>query len=366
MYDALVIGAGPAGSNVSYQLSRRGFRVRMVDIKEKIGIPNHCSGLVDRRVVEIVGEELVTNSPNIAEISTPIGSFSLKSERMRVIDRVALDQKLANMAQSEGAIVSLQTSLTELHQKESGVTAILKSRKGFETVEARYVIGADGPSSMVRRSLGIRAPRLLRSLQFDIARKSDRVRIFLDRKKTPDFFSWEVPNGDEVEVGASGMFAEEVVNGMVVGDTIVRRRGGLIPIGPTELGRGNGFLIGDAAGLSKATTGGGLYAALNSGNALSRAIEGGNNVLPNYKKLWQDSFGVEIERDYKIRKLLDRFEKYYTFWVPLVSSSTSGINRIGDVDYPSKTLLYMLYSLPLRFPKALLEMVARPVSSWAQ
>ncbi len=363
MYDVLVIGAGPAGSNVSYQLSRKGFRVRMVDLKEKIGIPNHCSGLVDKRVVDIVGEELVTDRPSIAEISTPLGSFSLKSERMRVIDRVFLDQKLASMAQSEGTELSLLTSLTEFHQKDGRVVSTLKSRKGFETVESRYIIGADGPASSVRRNLGIKSPKLLSSLQFDLSRKSDRVKINLDRKKTPDFFSWEIPNQNEVEIGASGLNSERVVRGMAGGSQILRKRGGLVPIGPTELGRGNGYLIGDAAGLSKATTGGGLYAALNSGNSLSSAIENGNDVLLEYRRKWKNFFGAEVSRDFKIRRLLDRYEKYYSLWVPLASSSISGINRVGDVDYPSKTMLYMLYSLPLRFPLALMEFVSKSISS---
>ncbi len=363
MYDALVVGAGPAGSNVSYQLSRRGFSVKMVDLKERIGIPNHCSGLVDKRVVDIVGEDLVIDRPLSAVISTPLGSFSLNSQRMRVIDRVALDQKLAAMAQSEGAELSLMTHLTEFHQKEKGIVVTLKSRRGFERVDARYIIGADGPTSAVRRNLGIRAPKLLASLQFDLSRKSESVKIDLDRRKTPDFFSWEIPSGNEVEIGASGLNSEELVRKMAGNDRVVRKRGGLIPIGPTDLGKGNGFLIGDSAGLSKATTGGGLYAAINSGNALTAAMESGHNVLMDYQKNWKNSFGTEVKRDYTIRKLMDRFEKYYGLWVPLVSSSLSGINRVGDVDYPSKTLLYMLYSLPLRFPMALMEFVSRAVPS---
>ncbi|MEM0135273.1 MAG: NAD(P)/FAD-dependent oxidoreductase [Thermoplasmatales archaeon] len=359
MYDALVIGAGPAGANVSYQLSKKGFKVRVVDLKEKVGIPNHCSGLVDRRVVNIVGEDLVTDKPSSAEISTPVGSFSLSSDRMRVIDRVALDQKLAMMAQSEGAELSLSTLLTEFHQRDENVVATLKSKKGLETVEANFLIGADGPTSPVRRILGIKSPKLLSSLQYDLLRKSEKVKINLNRKVTPDFFSWEIPNGNEVEIGAAGTNSEEVVKGMARNNPVVRKRGGLIPVGPTNLGEGRCFLIGDAAGLSKATTGGGLYAALDSGNVLADAIGRGNDVLQDYQNKWKDSFGAEINRDYKIRKLLDRFEKYYRLWVPLISSSISGINKVGDVDYPSKALLYVFYSIPLRFPLAITEFISK-------
>ncbi len=361
MYDALVVGAGPAGSNISYELSRKGFRVKIIDLKERIGIPNHCSGLVDRRVVDMVGEDLVVGKPASAEVTTPLGSFTLKSDRMRVIDRVALDVKLADMAQSEGAELALRTSLTEFHQSGGRTVSLLKSRKGYEKVESRFIIGADGPASTVRRGLGIRSPRLLSSIQYDVARKSEEVKIYLDRTRTPDFFSWEVPNGDEVEIGASGARSEEVVRGIAGSERVIRKRGGLIPLGPTELGKGGGFLIGDAAGLSKATTGGGLYAALNSGITLSRAIEKGEDVLGDYQKNWQRSFGQEISRDFKIRQLLDRYEKHYWLWVPMVSSSISGVNRVGDVDYPSRALLYILFSFPFRIPSALTDFISRSV-----
>jgi flavin-dependent dehydrogenase len=211
----------------------------------------------------------------------------------------------------------------------------------------------------VRRNLRIKAPKLLTSIQYDVSKKSDKVKINLDRKETPDFFSWEIPNGGEDEIGASGSRSEEAVRRMSSGETILRKRGGLIPVGPTELGNGNAFLIGDAAGLSKATTGGGLYAALKSGEALSNAFESEGPILRSYERFWQRSFGAEINRDYRIRKLMDRFERHYRLWVPLAKSSLSGINKVGDVDYPSRTVLYILGSLPLTFPLALAEFISQ-------
>ncbi len=353
----LVVGAGPSGSWLSYLLSKGGFKVKHIDIKEKIGIPNHCSGLVDKRVVDMVGDDLEVDRPQKADVVTPKGSFQLRSERMYVLDRVVLDQKLAVMAEAEGSMLSKKTTLLNFTCNDHSVSATLKTSQGYENVEARYLIGADGPTSTVRRGIGIPPPRLLQSVQYDIAGRSDRVRIFLDRSRTPDFFSWEIPMNFELEVGASGVNSENQVRIMTEGERVLNRRGGLIPIGPTALGTGNCFLIGDAAGQSKATTGGGLYAALMSARALSSAMMEGEPVLPKYRQNWLSLFGREVNRAYSIRKLLDRFEKYYGIWVPLVKSSLKGINEMGDVDYPSKTFLYLLGVLPLRIPLALKEFV---------
>lgn len=358
MLDALVIGGGPSGSNVSFDLVTKGFKVRFIDIKENIGVPNHCSGLVDKRVVDLVGNDLVLSRPEVADVVTPAGSFSLKSRRMYVLDRVALDKKLAESAVSEGAGLSTRSMLLDFKMEDSFVRSHLKTREGYETVESKFIIGADGPTSSVRRILGIKSPKLLTSVQFDIRKKSDKVKIILDRSSTSDFFAWEVPAGDEVEVGASGSGSYDIVKRMTKEENVIRRRGGIVPMGPTALGSGKAFLIGDAAGMSKATTGGGLYSAVVSGQALSMAIQNGTEILSNYSKFWFSSFGGEIMKSYKIRKLLDRFEKHYGLWVPVIKSNISGVNRVGDVDYPSRTLLYILGAAPLRFPMTLRNFIS--------
>jgi len=356
--DALVIGAGPSGSNISSLLASSGLKVRFIDVKERIGIPNHCSGLVEKRVVDMVGEDLVLSRPSVADIITPAGSFSLESEKMYVLDRVALDRKLADIAVASGAILTIRATLLNFRVTDSYVRAQIKSAEGFETVDSRFIIGADGPTSTVRRNLGISPPKLLRSVQFDIKGKSSKVKIVMDRSLTPDFFAWEIPSDGEIEVGASGAGSMETVIKMTKGVDIVRKRGGLIPIGPTVLGRDRCFLVGDAAGTNKATTGGGLYGALISGLMLYRAIIGNGDVLQNYRKLWFSSFGSEVLKSYRIRTIIDKFERNYRLWVPLIRSNIKGINRVGDVDYPSKAFLYMLGAMPLRFPLAFKDIVS--------
>lgn len=358
MLDVLVVGAGPAGSNITFNLARAGLNVKLIDIKETVGVPNHCSGLVEKRVVDLIGEDVVIDKPEVAEVETPAGSFSLRSERMYVLDRVAVDSKLAEKAISEGASFSRKTRLLDFKMENSSVKVHLKSNKGFESLESRFIIGADGPMSTVRRVLKVRPPRLLTSLQFDVKNNSDRIKIILDRKKTPDFFSWQIPAGEETEIGASGKGSESAVRKLAKGHEILRKRGGLVPVGPTSLGSGRGFLVGDAAGLSKATTGGGLFSALSSGNALAEAVRRDEEVLSTYERIWFSGFGKEILRSYKIRTFLDRYEKYYSLWVPIVKSNISGINRVGDVDYPSKTLLYITGASLLKFPFALRKIVS--------
>ncbi|MEM0127643.1 MAG: NAD(P)/FAD-dependent oxidoreductase [Thermoplasmatales archaeon] len=356
MLDFLVIGAGPSGSYVSSLLARNGYSVRIVDLKREIGLPNHCSGLVDRRVVDIVGNDLVVSKPSTAEVYTPTGSFTLNSERMYVLDRVSLDRKLAEIAESEGVNIYKRKMLIGLTQKGDTITSRLSAGSSIETVESRYVIGADGPTSATRRLLGLPKPKLLSSVQYDVKKKSDQVRIFMDRGRMPDFFAWEVPHDGETEFGASGAGSAEMVSMLTRPHEIIRKRGGLIPIGNINPGHGNCYLVGDAAGMNKATTGGGLYGALISGKILSEVISNGGDVN-KYGRLLLSGFGREVKRALTLRNILDATERHYKLWVPLVKSSVSGINKVGDVDYPSKAFLYIIALLPFRFPTILASMV---------
>ncbi len=357
MYDSIVVGAGPSGGRMSANLSSKGYKVLMIDLKSEIGIPNHCSGLVDERVVNIVGQDLVIDKPQTAEIITPVTSFKLNSKRMFVIDRVALDKKLSEMAESEGSILKKRTRFLKYRINGKEIIVETFGTEGYVEYKTKYLIGADGPLSQVRNLSGIKSPVILSSVQFDIKEKNDSVKLYLNRDKTPDFFSWEIPHNTENEIGASGKGALEVVKHITGNRNIVRKRGGLIPIGPTELGLENIFLVGDAAGLNKATTGGGLYAALKSADSLSMAINNGSNILENYKEIWYNNFGKEILRDYEMRKILDKMEKYYKLWVPIVLTNVRGINAIGDVDYPSKILLYLMASSPLKINKIIKDFI---------
>lgn len=363
MYDAIVVGAGPSGARISGNLSSKGFKVLMIDLKSEVGVPNHCSGLVDERVVKMVGYDLVLDRPERAEVITPVSTISLRSNRMFVLDRVKLDKKLAEISVSEGTILKLGTKFTG-YSYDRGVIKVFTSSGGaIQEFETRILIGSDGPTSLVRNFTGIRAPRLLPSVQFDVEEKIDQVRLYLDRNKTPDFFSWEIPHLDENEIGASGRGALETVKNLARGKKIIRIRGGVIPVGPTDLGSKNVFLTGDSAGLNKATTGGGLYAALSSSDSLAQAITTGENILNNYRKIWRSRFGKEIERDYVLRRMLDRLEKYYKIWVPFIKANNDGINSVGDIDYPSKILIYLMVAGPFKIDKILKEFILMPSQS---
>jgi len=77
-YDAVVVGAGPAGSRVARDLAAAGFHVALLEKSREIGLPGHCSGLATARTLEIaeVDDEIVLNTIRGALLHLPSGRQS--------------------------------------------------------------------------------------------------------------------------------------------------------------------------------------------------------------------------------------------------------------------------------------------------
>lgn len=101
VYDAVVVGAGPAGSTVARLLARRSFRVLLLEEHPQVGLPCHCSGLVTPRTLQAAGapDSLVHGVVRGVEVYGPGGevlSLTASHPKALVIDRVGLDVFLAD------------------------------------------------------------------------------------------------------------------------------------------------------------------------------------------------------------------------------------------------------------------------------
>jgi flavin-dependent dehydrogenase len=88
----------------------------------------------------------------------------------------------------------------------------------------------------------------------------------------------------------------------------------LLPLGPVSRTFGTRVLaVGDAAGLVKPTTGGGIYYSLLSGSMAARVLEDGlredrldAGYLQAYERMWRDRMGSEIRIGLAFRTLATR------------------------------------------------------------
>ena len=169
--DVLICGFGPVGSALANLLGRQGVRALVIDSATEIFTKPRAIALDNEalRILQSVGvregEFTTVGIPQVQYHSPMFGRFA-KINSAAVIDghpmlvtfyqpelEALLRRKLAAYPQVEA---ELGTTLEGFSDGPNGVRAQLRDAQGnTREVHARYLVGADGANSFVRRSLGL-------------------------------------------------------------------------------------------------------------------------------------------------------------------------------------------------------------------
>ncbi|MQB34289.1 FAD-dependent oxidoreductase [Rhizobium rhizogenes] len=171
--DVLIVGAGPAGSALAIDLKRRGLSIRIVDknleafpgSRAKGVQPRSLEALEDLGVLDKVlasGSDYPLLGLHVGPLVIPWRMISRQRATSDVpypntwlIPQFRTDAALHARLAELGCKVEFDRSLVDLSQTDDVVTTSIDGPNGLETVEARFVVGADGGASTVRRILGI-------------------------------------------------------------------------------------------------------------------------------------------------------------------------------------------------------------------
>ena len=171
--DVIIIGAGPTGLALACQFIRYGVdfvivdknetttphskaigvQARTLEIYEQIGLADKLidMGWKAERARLIVGGE-VRGEVNLSEIGKGMSAYPY----VLMVEQGKHESMLHDYIRSNGRSVRWSTELQEFKQDDNGVVATVKNPNGeIETIEAKFLVGADGAKSPVRRSLGL-------------------------------------------------------------------------------------------------------------------------------------------------------------------------------------------------------------------
>jgi len=329
--DILIVGAGPVGLYLTGLLGKSGLTVRILEEHDSVGIPNHCSGLVSRNLDLFVRprSEWIEHEVSGSIISSGSSSVYLKKPRPAayVIDRERFDLSL-----SERLDVTPGTRVEGVFAGEEGVS--VKTNKGV--FRAQMLLGCDGANSAVARSLGSRPKKLLMGVIGIVKEEdySENVEIMIDKTLARDGFFWKIPRGKTTEYGLYASSADFVTLERFFGKRFHERRAGLIPLGPGKTFFNRTLLVGDAAGMSKPWSGGGVIYGLTAAKIAARtvveAFEQGDfseGFLAKYEREWKHAFGRQIQIGMFGRRL---FEEMGDFEVELALKGMGIISPILD------------------------------------
>ncbi|MBI4300570.1 MAG: NAD(P)/FAD-dependent oxidoreductase [Chloroflexi bacterium] len=310
--DVAVIGAGPAGSTTARVVAEAGVRVLLLERKAQVGIPEQCAGYVSSAIRWHVRlpEGCIAQSVDRLRTHLPDGSVHEAQVPGYTIHRDALDRHLATLAVQAGARLLIRT--TARGRCDSG---ILAHSKGQELrIEAKAVIGADGPFSIVARWMGLPTPRLARALQYELPlRCSHRSADVYFRPAFRGGYAWLFPAGGIARVGAAALDKDgepedglrqliaELQSSGIVDRSALAFTAGHVPVsGSAGLVRDNMLLVGDAAGHTHPITGAGILNAIIAGEMAGRATatavrEGDLGLLKEYEDEWREVMGPSQE-----------------------------------------------------------------------
>ncbi len=346
-FDVAVIGAGPAGSTTARILAGKGFKTVMVERRSTIGVPIHCGELLptlpelldifprSKRLQHLgnVPKELVTNKTSRTQLISPQGHAVEFKFGTNIIDRTKFDQYLAHQAADAGCETYLQSTVVN---RSTSNQIEFKSRSGPDSLDAKVVVGADGPSSIIARTLGnsYSSPEreLSPSINFimkNVECDENVVQMFFGRNIAPGGYTWIIPKGDSMANVGFGLrrcistpgtslltylkhfiAKNKIAAPQLKRAKVVSRVGAIIPVaGPVPITTSeNALLIGDAAGHVMASNGGGIPTALSGGSIAGHVIAAhleNQNPLSTYDRIWKYEFGKELDTALSVLRIAD-------------------------------------------------------------
>lgn len=356
--NVVIVGAGPSGSTVAYELAKDGHNVRVFEEHPAIGRPIACTGIVTRALFDFVerDDDYIINELEGVRITAPSGKTVDIPLKEFVICRERFDTFLAKRAIKAGAEYHTRFKFRSL---DEGSKVARFSHKGKD-VEVKYdiLIGADGPFSAVARASGLLSRRkyYVGSQATVVGKFDPDWFLTFFGSCAPGFFAWAVPESAErVRAGVASQrhvhkyfdLLREKFSG-----EIVERQAGPIPIfdGAKNVQKGSIYLVGDAAGVVKNTTGGGIITGMWSAKILADCLRNNKNYSRALRPLRR-----ELLLHWKLRNMLDKFSDYdYELLVDMMSKdSVKRILHKYPREYPSKFLWRLLLAQPrlIRFAR---------------
>ena len=354
-YDVIVVGASFAGLAFAGAAAVRGLRVLVLERDAEIGGVVRTTGVLFSDVLDVmdVPARFLMNAVRRIRIQppgTPSIEIRASAYRFYMADVTGMLRWMADSAREHGATIRSGSPFLGAKRDADGAMRVTyggpsetdglgaTSRAPQGEARGTFLIGADGTRSRVAESMGLDAnTKLLAGAEWlveGVPIERDLFSLVMDHDLAPGYCVWLAPHGDIAAFGVAGHQrsfkpAESLKIAQAVFQKdidlskmrVVERKAGVIPVGGQlrrvyrDDARGRALLLGDAAGLCGAATGGGIYPALLSGRIAAHAVanevlNGTKGAVKGYLRdvLQAGRLGAYLKVEDWIRFVLDRMD----------------------------------------------------------
>jgi geranylgeranyl reductase family protein len=383
-WDVVIVGAGPVGGHTANLLAKRGQRVLLLEEHNEIGRPFQCAGLVTPNAMKQVNlYDTILEEIDGALIHGPSGTLvpvgTGGTVRTYVVCRKLFDEAVVKQSMISGATLWLNSKPISAETEEDRVVLTINRNGKDIEISTKLLIGCDGAHSWTRRYFKMGRPKeLMIGFQTEVVGYQYRKRwleMYSGSEIAPGFFAWVIPSGnDSCRIGLwstaerlDGKSIEECYHNLLnhplwedrfsnIRETA--RYCGPVPSGMVKKAYKNRvILIGDAAGMAKPTTGGGIGPGFEQINGivdkLSAAIDSNlltEDRLKTIAKSHFEKMRKEQNRARSLRNLLvsdcedeELDRNFEHFAKPEIVEL---INAVGDIEKPVPLGMALLRKVP--------------------
>ena len=361
--EVLVVGGSAAGFYTAAKVAQGGKRVRVLESKPGLEpasrtliVTNHF-----RNQLGASANESVLNEIRRFELFTDGRSAQIALAKPDlIIERAKLIPGLAREARRSGAEISFDTRFLGLSPNANGIRVQAESGGRQQELHADSVVGADGAASRVARTSGWAPVETVPLVQAIVRLPKDcpvdTTRVWFVPDDTP-YFYWLIP--ESAERGALGVIGED---GRDTAKCLARFlekkgmeplewQGARIPVYKRwvpvkrRLGKGDVYLVGDAAAQVKVSTVGGIVTGFRGAQAVAESIlqAGRGRELRALRR--------ELSTHWLLRRTMHHFQQtHYSRLVDLLNAATR--ETLSEVTRDESTRL--LWNVLRRQPQLIL------------
>lgn len=339
-YDIIIAGGGPAGLNAAIHCADQNLKVALFEKDREIGVPVRCAEATSEKALEkyafVHKDSICTVVNRFKFVSPEKVSVEMESDEMRgfVLDRKRYEQALASRAAQKGVNIFTRAHVRDVHNNGSPKAKIIYGGIEYE-VQAKLIIAADGIESKIARDFGIDSSLAMNDAEacyqmtltnLDLA--EDTLQFWFSHNVAPGGYIWVFPKSRKIAnvgLGINSKFetkqsARELLEEFVAENfpeaTMVNAAAGGVAAARhlKQLVKDNFMVIGDAARMTNALTGGGIASALAAGKyagtiAKEAVLTGDTSRtrLKVFEKKWKKSIGKDYKRFYRLKEAMLKF-----------------------------------------------------------